>query len=1498
MISIFDHFNNDLENKQINTLKRCGFDHLNDKMAKIMLMILYGEEKFEEKNIIEFKNLVDLLKETTDPIKVLEYVDKITKGEIDENNITDENVWRRKILTEFVCEFYGNKGCTQYGAKISQSLIRVAATRIFADPEQSIMELPVNSVDSYNLLAGNKAIGRFGMGFFSIFYWLSEPIEGDFKRKMSIETRYKVSTDEDKMDGYKVSLKWTNEGLLVEKFDLNNEEFTPNGIKNTTGTIIKLDFSEHRISNRIVEKMEDYMKRLFLVEGAQIILDGEKINEDNSDKKVNVEINASYIKIEDNAAGIPFEVLENSLLVPSSSTKKRDFIPDIYLSPIIRPKNKNEDAFFAILVNNVAVVKFEILGNKSFIIKLPYNSKLPVSRDDIIFTEYEIEYFKRACIEIISNGIKNNDVLEFFITLEKYTIKNKSSLLISLVKMLRQEIENSPYILIPKTKFWIDFMKKISPSALNYFVMYDQPNMFNTERKLAPLLNVNALNNIFKLRKVVVINIDSISESGGLSEYLFVSDKFKDDISKIALKENRTLLIPYDDEYVIDVFTNEYSEIMRKAVVHKSNIFGDIIQSIGNWRYGKFFEEEVKTIGILKQSYPQIIKTLSITKMSMIRKFENYEHIYGGGTEYYLEKYTSLICTSFRLLGIDMNEVIPYLIDLNTKLMSYPISKKISYGSSPVIKITGKCRQNFNKVNSLNGFIHISTETIKMVKDSIIYCNDLLDKTKTMNTLVLPPLNLMLVSNINKNLFELHENLFGELCIGVMNCNYPVETITLIQIFLSIYEKITSEIAKKGGSVKYNGIGNYLLEQIRSKTTPNALMELHREFFAGTSMKLISYIFNPLIEIGFSYIKYMTIKEIDRKLNFQSKYTFTAKQLIEYIFNNNVEIKENNILLYEELSSQYSSYQRSEKKLQILEIAVNEGTTKGFIQSVLTELIQNSTDAIRSSEGIPNVEIFIGGDSISIKDYVGFDNLINIMVPFLSSKNPNDPNVTGEMGSGFFNVYRQPFIKEVIVSTVFNKKTRILKSIPLVENNNVYDIIYNINEYDSKEPNSSEVTLVFNNNLGMIAELVAEATIFTNCYLSFIPSIVLSCNGNKVQKNFNEVYTTEGLKFYTVDDIITSSYVMTNGIPLMSLSDFISSFDKTETKIGIYDLKNIFEKFCQNSIIIDISKNFYTPTQARNKIQFKHHVVVKSLVDEMLNGFYHSIMDLYLKPSYKSMRDTFFPNSSSLFSPDQLIISTNSPQENFLTLYHHSFIINDEGEEEEYSSIKELMDELIGSKEKPEQKYNYIPQNKVLYSWFSNKEYPKPYDEITLGFVTDGNVEKEKDEPPVPFTLLQPFINIYWEKIKILQKNRIIESKKFDKNKNAPLIYLDKMQPGLLGFYNPNKHSIYMNKFENDPKLLRTELLKFKGKDLSKITTSWIMNPVIKKYFSTCIPTATLIHEIGHAIDNDSHKNSGHGITAIKIRGSQNLDFEDMAATVFQEAVAIGLISEFLQTVN
>ena len=91
-----------------------------------------------------------------------------------------------------------SKACTTIGYKIAKSLIKIAALRIFADPEQCIIELPVNSMDSY---VPEMKVGKFGMGFFSFLYWLIDhPL-----RKLYIYSWFK--NDDGNVCGYLATLK-------------------------------------------------------------------------------------------------------------------------------------------------------------------------------------------------------------------------------------------------------------------------------------------------------------------------------------------------------------------------------------------------------------------------------------------------------------------------------------------------------------------------------------------------------------------------------------------------------------------------------------------------------------------------------------------------------------------------------------------------------------------------------------------------------------------------------------------------------------------------------------------------------------------------------------------------------------------------------------------------------------------------------------------------------------------------------------------------------------------------------------------------------------------------------------------------------------------------------------------------------------------------------------------------------------------------------------------
>ena len=77
--------------------------------------------------------------------------------------------------------------------------------------------------------------------------------------------------------------------------------------------------------------------------------------------------------------------------------------------------------------------------------------------------------------------------------------------------------------------------------------------------------------------------------------------------------------------------------------------------------------------------------------------------------------------------------------------------------------------------------------------------------------------------------------------------------------------------------------------------------------------------------------------------------SFTASGLVNYLFTHEQTSKKGEIDLVETFKG--AAKVKTKSKLQTIEIAINEGTTKAFVPAVLTELVQNSVDAIRSTGG-------------------------------------------------------------------------------------------------------------------------------------------------------------------------------------------------------------------------------------------------------------------------------------------------------------------------------------------------------------------------------------------------------------------------------------------------------------------------------------------------------------------------------------------------------------------
>jgi len=375
------------------------------------------------------------------------------------------------LLRDLICKKYVPQSdhCTSIGTHISTAFINKSAYDIF-DKDRALVELPLNSVDSYRFLRGKKSVGKFGMGFYSIFSFINKvPINS-----ITIDSFFS------KDDNWSIKFHTDEANEIIY-------EYIDRSIRQEQGTTIKivdLDYKYNdndmmkEITNNSRAKTTDTLysvvQYLLFIPDVKIYLkykDGETffINEKyydfNNENDDIIHIRAYYdqladlnlndekvpntIEIIDYASGISIDVLYNSLLIPGISTKKIDYnqvsldISQNNITGINEFKKKlceefifsdededeespvenyfysciNNDTELFILVGDIPIIMETLLygyTNKEviipygyhIIIQMPVSTPLPVTRDNIIFTDEVKVIFYQLCDKIF------HDILE------------------------------------------------------------------------------------------------------------------------------------------------------------------------------------------------------------------------------------------------------------------------------------------------------------------------------------------------------------------------------------------------------------------------------------------------------------------------------------------------------------------------------------------------------------------------------------------------------------------------------------------------------------------------------------------------------------------------------------------------------------------------------------------------------------------------------------------------------------------------------------------------------------------------------------------------------------------------------------------------------------------------------------------------------------------------------------------------------------------------------
>jgi hypothetical protein len=1227
--------------------------------------------------------------------------------------------------------------CYNISNKIASNLIRVAATRIFSDPYKSIMEPVVNSVDAIRakLNIQQKSIGKFGMGFFSLLYWVLNRPGTNLKISSS-------SREGDKICHWEAVIsKGNKDNLLctVKKYEIKNSEGDPRNpdkkpTEDQTSTVVEInskwadndlmEFSKHLFKLNeikdvnIVLLKENGLSRDKSSYTAYYLTDyhteihggyGRKTIEDRTDPKlVYVFLERNSIKIIDRGVGIPSNVLFNSLLLPSVSTKKvavsdinpndDDYKAEVYYYP-------SDDKYLVdrglyIYVADVEIVHIKMDSPVMIKLFFPINTRLPVARDDIIFDKQTSVMFERCvmkAVNIILDGtyktvrskveprVPNlNDVVD---SLEKYHEYNKQekfkSVLSNVMKNISQ-LEN--VILIPFDSSKYDFnplfsyMTKVSQTKYK-LALYKYSSYIDFEYLLDDIFANEIDENIFQCKKVLYLeNLNELYVTYNLPSYVFIDKKFKGDPKSIAsIQALSSGVIKPKIIAPQNVPRYKWGSVTSSESRKLDELFHNMMQmkSIYNRNpYSCFFDaEDDEYVFIFDKTVDK--KFLMKYLVDLYIFLSNYkpdnskysssiyiEKIAQRDSPFFSDRQSEFAITMqmksfkeksslYQLLLEDNGDTFDLVLECC--YLSYDRESMLYPYIFNRLTLDGQCSMFNNDNRFLNMYVTSRSwrdlvetinkksgepQNINVTHGEIQYCNELIEfflinKSRSSSRDV--PRDSSRGENVGtrgENVGTRGENVgarrHSSLKITIIERIYCLMTLQYIMLY---YRKKFIYVMKNN---MLKEIVQLLLDELRKTFTPQYLkyvlynISLHDNRNTMTEF-IYTNVLKSMIDLCKNYVNYKdnTLKVITvLDITPDKNYHFTTKDMISTSFQQTISFPDVSQGVSQgtredvsqgssmEWMEQITSHDMDSFRLQTIEIAVNEGTTKNYIEAVMTEMLQNSIDAIRQTlagssisrdrmDKLKRIEINIGQMNnyftVQMKDYVGMNekNIFSLLIPFLSTKSAADMASTGEMGSGFFNVFRYPWCQEVIIQTSDGDKFYSISALPRKEKRGdtykVIDIDYDISVSESHvgpttgsgghstsgsrghsrgEERSTTITVMMNLDMNETLLFMVKSNIFSRHKAAAIDDINVYINDELVKIEKKLIIETPVGKAYMVPFYIESS-LQTNGVPFSSLVDYVTPLNFLDQSI-IDDISS--------GLVINIDKKYYKPVQARNKL--------------------------------------------------------------------------------------------------------------------------------------------------------------------------------------------------------------------------------------------------------------------------------------------------------------------------
>jgi hypothetical protein len=1219
-----------------------------------------------------------------------------------------------RVLTEI-----RSSECTPLSEKVSQSLIQIASTRIFDNPAQSILELPVNSIDAYQVLSGStRKVGKFGMGFFSLFYWiLTRP------GNMYLTTTYLNPLGN--LEKYMAMFYTENNQLVLMLF----REVPDIAV---TGTRVEI------LSQNL--PLAEFTKQLEKLNFVQTV----SINKPGPNP-VAILTTPTTIVVQDWATGIPLETFLSSVLIPSISTKQ---IPNVSYTPQIGVRTgitKSEEAHFAILLGQIAIVSFEYLGCFTYILQLNELTPVPVSRDDILLglplVRQEFEMNVEALLQIsLQDKLAPQGLFEGL-------LKYKPSLL-EYVNFLKETYIRPVYDMVPA-------------KLINYYETFgdivgtDDPLDYRVED--AFLTRNPGNKQIFYGKDVYPTPLPS--SSGGSSRMLFVEDLTDevDDVS-LALSFGGMNLLPVrlQSSQVVNqdlLLRITPLDLETRGIVYNVLVQLDSLPAYYDFKPGEPFGTDLSTLkaGLTRTftvAYLHIpstnrkLATMYLGFLSQLRPKVAY-----GGSKPSMRVYPytqstfhvqSMFQKTFETWTLDLfQNLIPIAVE-NNMFIIFPINS-VPFLFGP--------EDEFNMYRDVAEYV-----LIKLLRDII------------QNVGEIPPILNFWRRELNTK--SVRDVLFKKVMIWHVYPEFDAIIHEPIKTFIRVYRDVSQ----------------------RAKTIPG----------------LPNFVLTLTGDV----------------------YRYSLAQLMQFLYRVPFQAKDFFSILPELSQTVYPE----KFPLQALEIAINEGTTKGYVAALLTETFQNSVDAIRvKGSGTLSLHINRTGDRIAyqIIDTVGIPpgGLLALSVPFLSTKTPSEL-VTGEMGTGFFNIYRQA--EHVVIVTGINNKRVDIVDTPIRDptSGRVLDV-------------SRQMTVKTENmigtNIGVIFSSPQADDDLTEMFQIIQTRLAASrkfkVNGQDVEIEktvFMSSLRNEFMSYRT--DYPLASLLLTKGIPLDTLDKYIGN------------LPDYVRNELVSGIILDVEHGGYTPSQSRTKI---------TMNPEQTARFERFITEVaYINALYKQLSKPDEPLSVHDFNSKGLMYAL-VPYVHNTGIYRNLWDFTGNYHYRNSESINGLLVKMITKYQYKTTPIGDLQKDPILKGvdsdmvkqtvirWILRKQQSDPVTKsdaivlnpVTMAPVTGGKIVQVAVRPEVvKFTVA--FVNVYWEKLLELTIPEI------HARPVPPSVAWGTLDNNVRGRYMTDSHSIELN---------LTYLSNLSGPAMTEEGIFLYFRGPGRDYFGESIPSALLPHELTHA---------------------------------------------------